>query len=45
MISHLKKNIGIIQKKREKDLEVYDETIKDHERNYTQMQARMSEIQ
>jgi hypothetical protein len=35
MISHVRKNMGIMQRKREKDLEVYDVKMREHEKNYT----------
>ena len=35
MISHVRKNMGIVQRKREKDLEMYEGTMREHEKNFT----------
>ncbi len=35
MISHVRKNMGIMHRKREKDLEVYEGTMREHEKNYS----------
>lgn len=35
MISHVRKNMGIMQRKRDKDLEVYEGTMRENEKNYT----------